>query len=203
VVYYNSPHGIMAWSGGVPQNISKVFGDKLYTNGASGHIKNKMYFSMMDGETPVTFCLDTDKGLWCKENNDRWDYLFDWEGKLYGMSGSEMTIFEGEGGQLEEDLPFMIQSGDIGYGSIYKKYLNKMTMRLKLPLGSRATIEIQYDSDGTWRHITELRPTKVAYTYAVPIIPHRCDHFSIRIRGKGKITLMQMSKFWKEGTDYA
>lgn len=204
VVYYNSPHGIMAWRGNAPQKISYALGNEKYSDVVGGYWKEKLYFSCIDkNSNAVLFAFNTESNLWCKENDDRATDMFNWEGKLFGLNEGELLVFEGDGGNEEGELPFMIQSGNIGYLSPARKRLNKITLRVKLPITSKATVEIQYDSDGIWRHITEIRPSRNVTSYAVPIKPFRCDHFSIRIKGNGEFTLMQLCKYWKEGSDNA
>ena len=38
-------------------------------------------------------------------------------------------------------------------------------------------------------------------SFAVPIRPHRCDHFKIKIVGSGEAKILSITKEYEEGSD--
>lgn len=205
IVYYLSAVGMMAYSGDIPVSIADPFGKDMYHNGIAGTIGNKYYISMLqEDETPVFFCYDDAKGMWHKEDDLRPLQLVTYNNECYAVTSEGLLIATGGvTGDEEPDFDWMMQTGEIGYGSPFKKQLIKMTIRLKMGIKSYANIDIQYDNDGNWIRCSELRPTGRVGSIAVPISPCRCDYFTIRIKGHGDIKLVSVAKFYEEGSDEA
>jgi hypothetical protein len=70
-----------------------------------------------------------------------------------------------------------------------------------MELDATASIYIQYDSDGNWHHVSNIRPYGKVKSIAVPIMPHRCDHFAIKIEGKGDCKILSLTKYTEDGSD--
>ncbi|MBQ6543612.1 MAG: hypothetical protein IJL77_04415, partial [Clostridia bacterium] len=203
IVYYLSPMGMVMYNGGIPVSIAEPFGSIKYTDCVSGDIGNSLYCSMKD-ETDKwnMFVFDDSSGRWHREDDLRVTDFCIHGDELLCVSDKNIVSINGLYGDKENDFEWMIQTGEIGYSSPMRKHLLRAVMRVTLGISSRAKIEIQYDNDGIWRYINELRPTGKMKGYAAPVIPHRCDHFSLRVRGKGIFTLQSLTRFWNEGSEY-
>lgn len=204
VVYYMAANGVFAYTGGTPTKVSEQFGDWKFHDASSGTLGHNLWMSMYDAKNnPVLMVYNDYYGMWHKHDDlpIRWYVYYDNE--VYGItSGSEMWSLSGSKGVLEDDLNFMFQSGNIGYQSPFRKYLNKITLRLQMSLKTRCAIYMQYDSSGDWIKVAELRPTGKIGSVVVPVVPRRCDHFAIKMEGKGEIKLLGLTKYYEEGNDY-
>lgn len=204
ICYYLARDGVYAYSGGIPIKISDAFGFEKYHGGAAGTTGHTMYMTIYDkDDRPVSFKFNDNYKMWHKQDDIDIKHYFEFDGDMYGVtSGSEMLALEGNKGRPEDNVEWMLQTGNIGYALPFRKYINKMIIRIMLALNAVCSIEIQYDSDGNWTRVAEVRPTGKIGAVAVPIVPRRCDHFAIRLVGKNDVQLAGITKFYEEGSCY-
>ena len=93
-----------------------------------------------------------------------------------------------------------MESGNIGYNLPDRKYLSRIIIRMSLELGSFAKIYVGYDNSNKWEYVYDISG-KGTKSLAVPIRPHRCDHFRLRIAGEGSAKLISLTKEYEEGSD--
>lgn len=203
VMYYKSPVGIMAYTGATPVNISECFGTERYKNAVAGAVGSKMYFSMQDSNgNNVLFTYDDNTKLWHKEDTLRCKEMVAYENEVYALSEyNQVVAMEGGAGAAEEDFEWNLTSGSIGFLTPFYKRLARLNLRLLMERKTKASIYIQYDSDGNWHHVTNLQPTGMVRSISVPITPHRCDHFALKIAGKGDCKILSITKFVEEGSE--
>lgn len=203
IVYYLSTVGVMAYSGDIPVSMADAFGAEMYHAGVAGTIGNKYYISMHDeGGAPVLFCYDDSKAMWHKEDNLDVKQFLTYDGECYALTEDNKLIATGGvTGAPEADFDWLMETGELGYASPFKKRILKVNLRLRMPLGTMARIDIQYDGDGNWINCADLRPTGKVNSLVVPISPFRCDYFKIRVHGKGEVKLLSVTKFYEEGSD--
>ena len=190
VLYYLSPNGLVAYTGGIPESMAAPFGEVKYKTAVSGSDGRRLYLSMerMDTRSEM-FCLDTDTGLLCKEDDPDIAAWCCHDGVLYGMkeTGNAVIINEDNGSCLES----MVEFGDFAEGSLDRKGATRLQLRVLLEEGAQLRIKIQYDSDGTWREVKTLGATHKRSFY-LPVPVKRCDHYRIRLEGKGYWELQNM-----------
>lgn len=203
VMYYKSPVGIMAYTGATPVNVSEAFGDERYKNAVAGAVGSKMYFSMTKSdESSVLFVFDDKTKMWHKEDDMRCVDMVAYDNDVYALSDDDrLYAMDGGAGELEEDFEWYAQSGSIGYTTPFYKHIARVNLRMFMERNTRANISIQYDSDGNWHHITNLRATGKIRNISVPISPQRCDHFALKIEGKGECKILSITKFIEEGSE--
>lgn len=203
VMYYKSPVGIMAYTGATPVNVSEAFGDERYKNAVAGAVGSKMYFSMTKSdESSVLFVFDDKTKMWHKEDDMRCIEMVTYDNEVYALSeDSKLYAMDGGAGENEEDFEWYLQSGSIGYTTPFYKHIGRINVRLLMERNTRANISIQYDSDGNWHHVTNLRPSGKVRNISVPIQPQRCDHFALRLEGKGGCQILSITKFIEEGSE--
>ena len=112
----------------------------------------------------------------------------------------ELKCVNGSKGTLEGDVPWSATTGLMGYQTVEHKYISRFNLRMKLPIGSQADMYIQYDSDGIWHHSGHMVGVGTK-TFMLPVRPRRCDHFQIRIEGKGEIRVYSSAKILEVGSD--
>lgn len=198
VLYYLSPNGLCAYSGGLPENISEPFGSVLYKTAVNGSDGQRLYMSMerADGEIEL-FCLDTATGLLHKEDDLKAESWCVFDGVLYGRQSSGIAVIaNADSGQAMDSW---VEFGDFYEQTMDRKTANRLQMRLELEEEAELKILIQYDSDGTWRPVKTFTATK-KMSFSYPVRIRRCDHYRIRMEGKGYWMVLSMAREYLVGS---
>ena len=215
-LYYKSPNGICAYEGGVPVDISKSLGGKYYTEAVGGALGDRYYICMTDKNgNRVLFNYDENKVVWHREDNTDVREFATHNGNLYfiGVINGEkrLCIADGENlfgnftGELsgwfaEDDFPWSCETGIWGLGLPENKYYSGITFRIFAEKGSRVNIDFQTDSDGIWKRQFTLNGDRTG-SVTLPFTTPRCDHFRIRIGGKGKVRIFSISRKTETGSE--
>ena len=209
VMFYKSPIGIMAYTGASPVHISRQFGDVIYKNAVAGAVGNKMYFSMQDQKgNNVFFSYDDITKMWYKEDDFRCKEMVVYENDVYALSSNnDLVVMNSEALEtsdimvMEDDFEWSLTSGNIGYNTPFYKHIARLNIRMNLERTARANIYIQYNSDGNWHKISSLDAKGRVINMSVPVNPQRCDHFALKIDGKGEIQIYSITKFVEGGSE--
>lgn len=212
ILYYLASNGVYAYDGSTPYCITDgKFGDAgyfAYCFGVGGSALEKYYIAMTDKfNKRHLFAFDTKRGLWHKEDNlhvvafvtirDTL-YLFARNGEDYN-SGNTIWAYNAEG-QTEPKFHWYVETGIIGTDSPYQKYVSRVDIRMSLAVDTTVAFSIEYDSSGTWEQLYFMRGTNTQ-SFGIPLRPRRCDHFRLRIDGKGDAKIYSISKIIKQGSD--
>lgn len=205
VLYYKSIHGICAYSGGLPADVSSALGDIPYKDAIACAFKGKYYVCMKDiANNPVMFVFDTVRGLWHKEDdfypaqfavadNDVY-FIREIDGEY--VSGSLL----GTGGADRSPVEWYAETGLYGVQMIDSKYISRINLRIKIPVGHYMFVSIMYDSSGEWEQLGNVIGHSLT-PFTLPIKPRRCDHFRLRLEGSGEMRLYSISKTIEQGSD--
>jgi hypothetical protein len=205
IAYYYSPVGMVAYSGQLPTSIARFFGGQVFKDVITGGTGNKLYCSMTDeSNNKHLFVFDDSKAVWHREDNLNVKCFSEINHELICVDSADNLVSLGGiyGTTSESAVQWSFTTGNIGYTTPNHKRIIRMVLRVKTEISTIARAEIQYDDDGTWHNVGEIRPNGRMKTYSLPIIPHRCDHFMIRISGSGKFELQAVAKFTSEGSEY-
>lgn len=207
-LYYKARNGVCVYDGAYPTEISEVFGEVRYGGiVAAGAADNKYYISMQsetDGAHHL-FKFDAVLGAWFREDNTEAAEFAVEDGQLCWLTpeGDIATVR----GDAEEDVAWRAETGTIFLqvrGSSgeahYLRWITRLNMQLRMTLGSRVSVEIQYDSKDPWIHVATVKAISLR-SFSLPIRPRRCDHFRLRISGKGDVALYSITKTLEEGSD--
>ena len=200
VVFYKSRLGIMAYTGGSPELISNNFGTKRYGITVSGSDGIKYYASMKYGNTYDLMVYDLDKNLWHKEDHT--------QAKAFAYINGELVFIDAATKKIISINPLTADESDriewmgvFGFDEYHenKKIYSKIKMRLEMEAETELTISIQMD-DMEW--------IKVWHGYAetnksvyIPIIPQRCQKFSIKLEGVGFCTIKSLVREFSLGSE--
>ena len=220
VLFYKSRNGVCMYDGSLPVEISYPFGGENYSavdtddnrplwNGASaGAINGKYYISMKstsDGEWNL-FVYDAEKKLWHREDNTHAKHFCACDGELYYVENNVIRTVNGTGTRDTLPIEWVAESGIIysqsqGVRKEYsQRYLKRLIIRMMVEIGSRVIISIQYDSTGEWERVYSIVGTNMR-SFGVPLKPKRCDHFRLRLEGKGNARVFSIVKMMEEGSD--
>lgn len=215
VLFYLSRTGIVAYSGGIPQNIASAFGTERFKNAVGGSDGTKYYVSMQDAAGDFQlFVFDTRTNLWHRE--DEQEVIgFGWAGELYFLNAEGEIWLNGnareipEGATEEAALEWEAEFADFYEYTSYsssstpipeKKGVGKFQIRIELDEGANVQMQIQYDSDGVWKDISTMTATKKRSFY-LPVIPHRCDHYRLKIKGSGGARIYSLAREYYTGSE--
>lgn len=211
-LFYKGRNGICAYDGSLPNEISGILGDEKYKNAVAGSHGNYYYVSMADSSgTYHIFVYDTLKGIWHHEDNVSVDAWCSCRNEMYFIDHSDQkikTVF-GSGDSKEDIVEWMAESGIIGTETpsgngianlVDHKYVSRIIVRLSMEIGAEVSFAIQYDSCGSWETVSVIKSTTLR-SFSFPILPKRCDHFRLRITGKGDVKIYSISKTIEQGSD--
>lgn len=201
VIYYKAKHAVCAYDGSLPVEVSQALGDVRYHSAVAGSHGNKYYISMLDtaGESHL-FVFDTAKGLWHREDELRAVCFCSCREEMYcidSKSGKIMALL-GSGEQETEKVPWMVQTGPMGTDDPDTKYIARLAIRMNMAVGSTLRFWIQYDSRPEWELLGDVIGTNLR-SVSIPVIPRRCDHFRLRIEGRGETLIYSITKTIEEG----
>ena len=203
-LYYKARGGFVRFDGSGVAEISEPIEGGRYRNAVAGIEGEKYVVSCTDRkEEPYIFVFDTRYGTWQREHTEsEVKYMEEYRGRLILASGTQISYHELREGDdpAEKHVRYMYESGDIGFSDMEKKYICRLEARVRLELGASFNVWIQYDSDGRWislrRAVGERCTPKVD---TVHVMPRRCDHFRLRITGKGEMKLYGITRVYEEG----
>ena len=201
LLFYKSRNGVVGYDGSLPVEVSSALGDVSYSDAVACGFGNKYYISMRDSEQYHLFVYDTKKGIWHKEDNIKVDEFCACRNELYFRVHGSNEIKTMFGGTLDTaPVEWMAETGPLGVSSPDKKYISRLNVRMSLAIGSVVHFYIQYDSEGEWHHASTMTGT-VLRPFSVPVRPRRCDHFKLRIVGKGEAKIHSITKTIEQGSD--
>ena len=203
VLYYKSRMAVCAYDGSLPVEISAALGEVSYSDAVAGAVGNKYYISMKDtGDVYHLFVYDTAKGMWHREDNTQATAFCACRGDLYFIDAADRkikTVF-GTGTQDSAPVKWMAETGIIGTDSPDKKYISRLDVRMSISLGTSVDFYIQYDSDEQWDMLFSVDGHSLR-SFTIPVRPHRCDHFRLRMEGNGPAKVYSICKNIEQGSE--
>ena len=201
ILYYKSRHGICAYDGSLPVEISNALGERLYEAAVGCAHGNKYYVSMNRTDGTDLMVYDTVKGMWHREDDLRARLLCSCRDELYCATedGRILTML-GSGEAYEEKVSWMFETGILGVTLPEKKYLVKINLRLVLEPGSTMHISAQYDSVGQWHDLGFITGTDLR-SFVIPVKPRRCDHLRLRVEAEGGGMVFSIIKTYAVGSE--
>lgn len=218
-LYYLSRNGIMGYTGGLPKPAGTAFGDEKYRGGVAGSDGKKYFISQQNQDgTWSLAALDTERGMWHKQDNTRALqfakhqgnlFMLTADGKIWIVSESDCPpVCDGE----EEEMHWCAEFTDfaeqyssqwqgISQANSKKKGVSKIFLRIELGENSTAQAEMMFDSSGIWEEVHTITQTTAKKSVTLPIVPRRCDHYRIRLSGTGQVRIYSMSREYYAGSD--
>ena len=93
-----------------------------------------------------------------------------------------------------------LEFGDFYEGEPNKKGIGKLQVRMEVDAGAYVSLLIRYDSKAEWEAVKTLAP-EVKRSYYLPVIPRRCDHYRIKLAGKGDWQLYSLVRETYTGSE--
>lgn len=206
-LFYKTTSEIVYYDGSLPVSISNPLGERMFYDAAAGSVGNKYYISMRDDNNEWgLYVYDITKQTWHKEDSLHVTSFCRDGNRLYALADNNalLDLTEADNNPTfttvtEPDFEWYAQTGKIGYSYSDNKYVGRILVRLQKPLTSEIRLLVRYD-DGAWETVAELTGGGTR-SYSLPVLPRRCDHFELRIEGKGDCKLYSISKVLDIGSD--
>ena len=224
-VFYKSKIGIMVYEGGTPYCISDKF-NATFRNVVGATEGNKYYASIQSGDGFPLMVLDIELGVWHKEDNSRMIGTCAIGNRLYFINHAGESIKCGETDAITSEwlpcghgaassgtvqivnpvnatekaseMEWMAQFGPFDEFLENRKIYSRILMRLIRSAESSVKVYIS-ENEGPWELVNEFDPATTGGDY-IPIIPRRCDRYSIKIVGTGKCSIKSLTRKVRRGT---
>lgn len=197
-LFYKARSGVMAYDGSLPARVSEKLGNERYTDAVAGSVGSKYYISMKDSkEKKQLFVFDASTGLWHREDSLAVDQFCTNDDMLYAISGGNVLTMLGGG---TDRVRWHAVTGNIGANDPDQKYLSRITLRVRIPIGARLRISVCYDSTGVWESIAELTG-KDMRSFSLPVRCRRCDHLQLKLEGYGDVKVFAITKTMEQGSE--
>lgn len=200
-LFYLSPAGICAYTGGIPSVISDPLGaNTTWTGAAAGSDGLRYYVSLTEGTSWSLYVYDTRYRTWHREDAlHATDFAY-WAGGLY-MLGADGKLWRVDGtkGTAEASVSWTAEFADFtrfyettDTGSENKKGLLRLLIRCELDTGASMTVSLKYDSTGNWQDAKTITAT-AKKSFIVPLILRRNDHFRLKLSGTGNFKVWSVA----------
>ena len=97
-----------------------------------------------------------------------------------------------------DDMEWMAQFGPFDEFIENRKIYSKLSLRFKVNGPSHVRVYIALN-DGEWEMVKDFDPA-VTEGHFIPIIPRRCDRYSVRIEGTGNCEIKSLTRRVRAGT---
>lgn len=193
-LFYKSRKGVCVYAGTLPQHISDEFDDWIFSDASAGRHKRKYVCSMTRSDN-VRLCMayDLDTGDWHVED-DVWEGpCVTWNDELFytvqtSDENANLMCYEGSSA---DGVAWFAESDDLSMELPEHKFVYYLRLRFRLDLGSECRVLLSYD-DGPWLRKGTLHGNRLN-SGEINIWPKRCDHFKLRIEGRGGAELQSIS----------
>lgn len=207
-LFYHSPVGYMAYGGGIPKGIGEAFGEEKHRNVVAGSDGRKYYCSAELDDGSHSFCVyDPARGLWHREDETEAKGFARCRGNLYFLKDNGEVCITGlihdapEGAVGESAVEWMAEFGDFTEDAPDKKRVTGFQVRIELEPKAEARIYVQVDSSGTWIQAGEAMKDPQKRSYVRKIIPHRGDHYRIKLCGIGGCRVYSIAREYAGGSE--
>lgn len=199
ILYYKSRQGVCAFDGSMPVQKGRAFGSVHYEHAVAGAWDSKYCISMEAGGKWNLFVYDTLRDLWHREDDTHADSFAACEDGFFCLTHAG-KLLNMAGGTGEGKVPWLVETGPIGLTEPEARYVSRLSLRLWIEPGARATVSCRYDNDPQWQQLCTLTGTGLG-SFTVPIRPRRCDHIRLKLEGQGAVRIYALTKVWEEGSD--
>ena len=201
-LFYKGRAGVYAYTGGTPELLTECFGTRRFSDGVAGTDGERYYISMQtEGGAWELYVLDTARGIWLREDNTHaadWAYL---DGTLYYLDGATgKVMMTGQDRSEEGRIPWSATLCPFNETVHGRKGYSRLYLRADLEAG--AWVKAEVSADGAPFKQVYLGHDENAKTLQIPILPTRCDTFTVRLSGKGECAIKSFVREFSVGSEY-
>ncbi|MBQ8758215.1 MAG: hypothetical protein IJZ20_00810, partial [Clostridia bacterium] len=212
-LFYHSADGIYTYSGSLPQLVSYNFGARRFDSASAFAFGTKYYISMRGKDGFGLFVYDTLRDIWLREDSS--------EVIGFAERGNEKLMLCADGSLIQLDsgdeaVSWSVETCEFTEFIDNRKCYSRLLLRLDMESKSSVKVQIRRDR-GRWETVyaenaeNKMQNAKYPlnfsegeyrnyYTVNVPLRPIRCDRFSIRISGVGKVVIRSLVREFEAGS---
>lgn len=204
-LYYCSADGVCRYTGSLPAPAGRALGPRSFEYAAAGAWRGRYYLSARDAGGTRLFVYEPASRQWYAEDETPVLQFCACGGELYFLHKETGALWclNPALGTPEPELEWYAETGGIGFSSPDGLFLRRLEVRLSLAAGARADVYVRYDDAPGWQHAGTVcgspaeagRPRSVT----LPVRPRRCDHFALRLEGRGEAVLYSLARTLQEG----
>jgi len=187
-LFWLSPQGVVAYTGGVPEVISENLNDN-YVSAVAGGDGRKYYISLYNGSTYALYVYDTWKGIWIQEDTLQAVSFAFFDGYLYALA-IDNNVWKFNSGTESVSWSFESKIYDEQY--MGKKAHSELSCRVDLEVGSILNVYIKIDN-GSYTLVKSYSTTDLT-SFIIPLKVKKGDHFQLKFTGTGDFTLYQIQR---------
>lgn len=194
VLYYKGVSGVYAYTGGAPSLASENFGVRRFGNAHAGTDGLNYYISMQDLDDLSwgLYVLDTQRGIWLREDDSRAVGFARVDGALCFLSGNGTLYRIGQDDSAEAAIQWEALLAPFDWTVPERKDYTRLYIQADLEAG--AYIKVEAREDGRpWRQVA-LCHAEHKKNFAVPVAPGRCDTLQLRLSGVGRCLIRQVTR---------
>ena len=203
MLYYVGVNGVEAFDS-LPENVGAALGPENLNDAAAGQAGGKYYLSARHGDGSWSlYALDGEHGVWHRQDDSHALAFAELNGEMYMLlANGLLCALNGTAGETEPgDVTWYAETAVMGYEYPDRRYMNRFLLRMKLGRNAECSVFVQYDSDGLWHFKGTVQGADRLKTYLLPVIPRRCEHFRVRMEGRGEVQLYGMAREWTMGRE--
>lgn len=195
-LFYVGLHGVYAYGGGTPVDISTVFGEHLLTDAVGGTDGEKYYLSCLDNQEKALYVYDTNERVWLREDSFRFADI--------ARDGEDVYLLREDGSVWLADSrePDPQIEWELEYKPFYetiegRKRVSRLLIRMEMPEGAWLRVETSTD-DERWQETGLIKGPK---TDTVPLMvqPRRGDMYKVRLKGHGPCVIKGVLREYLQG----
>lgn len=189
-LYYKSRLGVCVYTGTLPTRISEEFLEWKFRDASAARHRDKydMCATRNDGER-LCMVYDTRTGDWHAEDVC-WDGVpITWRDDLYYTREGILYVMDGE--SSSSSVEWYAESDEMSLELPEHKWIKTLRLRYQLELGASFRVYVSYDG-GPWERKADLHGNRL-HSAEAEIWPRRCDHFRLRLEGKGGCEIQSIS----------
>lgn len=194
VLYYKGEAGVYAYTGAAPSLSSDVFGTRQFDSARAGTDGQQYYISMKDRSTGKwgLWVLDTLRGIWLREDGTHVRDFFNLGSALCFLDDAGGLMQMGQADGAEGRMEWMAELAPFDWTTPERKQYTRLYLQAEMDAGAYIKVEIREDQT-PWRQVC-IHHAEHKRNFAIPIAPNRCDQLQIRLSGKGRCLVRQVTR---------
>lgn len=194
VLYYKGAAGVYAYTGAAPSLASEAFGARQFDSARGGTDGQQYYISMRDSSNGAwgLWVLDTLRGIWMQEDGTHVLDFFTMGSTLCFLSADGDMVKMGQADGAEGRIEWSAELAPFDWMLPERKQYTRLYIQAELDEGAYLKVELREDA-GAWRQVY-IHHAEHRKNLAFPIAPNRCDSLQLRLSGKGRCLVRQVTR---------